>query len=224
MTTNNPLIHDSLVLNTPATRRLRQTVESIAARDETIRAAVQAVVAGDDRALFRLILAAQAGNQDAALAALAALLPRMTGAIVKTIPNRMLRQEAFEEYISLAFLVIHDIDRDEPPDNLANKIVSRTKRRFQRHLRALRPDWVYPALAVDSPTSDTQTEDEVLTRFDLAHPADAVDNGVVSQESWRLVAAAGLGLVDGPLNERQRQRVARTRRRLAGWYALADAA
>lgn len=224
MTANNQLINDSRVLNTPATRQLRRIVERIAVHDDDIRTAILDVLAGDEHALLRLVRSAQAGNQNSALAAIAALLPRMTGTIVTTIPDQTRRRQAVEEYISLAFLVIHDIDQRETPAHLANKIVARTRHRYERHLRALNPTWVQPALTVDTPTSSSRTEDEAISRLDLAHLADAVNNGVVSDDNWELVTAAGLGLINGPLDARQRQTVLRTRRRLSDWHAVADAA
>jgi hypothetical protein len=175
MTSDKQLINDSRVLNTPATRQLRRIAETIAAHDDALRTAIRDVLAGDEHTLLRLVRAAQAGSQNAALAAIAALLPRMTGTIVTTIPDQIRRRQAVEEYISLAFLVIHDIDQREPPAHLANKIVARTRHRYERHLRALNPDWVQPALTVDTPTSSTRTEDEALSRLDLAHLADAVN-------------------------------------------------
>jgi hypothetical protein len=223
MSTIKPLIRDADCLNTPTTRRLRRHVEALAARNPDIEDTVRQILADDHPTLLRLVHAAQAGDSDAALIAITSLLPRMTGTIIKTVPAFM-RRRAIEEYLSLAYLVILDVGRREPADHLAQKIVARTKLRYERHLRALTPARVCPSLLIEEPVSASDTEAEAVSRLDLAHVADAVDRGLVSPEQWRLVTAAGLGTLDAPLSERQRQTVLRTRRKLAYWYTKAEAA
>jgi len=147
----------------------------------------------------------------------------MTGTIIKTVAEPM-RKRAIEEYLSLAYLVILDIDRQEPADHLAHKIVARTRLRYERHLRALAPARVYPSLLLEEPVASSETEAEAISRLDLAHVAEAVDSGLVSPEQWRLVTAAGLGTFEAPLDERQRQAVRRTRQKLAYWYGKVEAA
>jgi hypothetical protein len=223
MTTNNPLIRDADCLYTPTTRRLRLYVEALAARDPAVEVAVVQVLADDHPTLLRLVRAAQAGNQDAGVIAIASLLPRMTGTIIKTVPEPM-RKRAIDEYLSLAYFVILDIGPQETTDHLAKKIVARTKLRYERHLRALAPACVYPSLLLEEPVGNSETEHEALSRLDLAHLAGAVESGLVSPDQWQLVTAAGLGTLNAPFDERQRQTVLRTRRKLAYWYGKAEAA
>lgn len=223
MTSDNPLIRDTDYLYTPTTRRLRLYVAELASRDPEIEADVRQILADDHRTLLRLVRAAQRGDENACMVAIACLLPRMTGAIIKTVREPM-RRQSIDEYLSLAYLVILDIGRSEPADHLAQKIVARTKLRYERHLRALAPAWVYPSLLLEEPVGTSETEHEVLSRLDLAHVSEAVECGLISSEQWRLVTGAGLGTLDAPLDERQRQAVKRTRRKLAYWYGKAEAA
>lgn len=223
MTTNNPLIRPTECLLTPTTRRLLRHVEALATRDPDIEAAVRRTLTDDQPMLLRLVRSAQAGDHDAGVVAIACLIPRMTRTIIRTVPE-LGRRSAIEEYLSIAYLVIVDIDRHEPATHLAHKIVARTRLRYERHRRALAPPWVYPSLLLEEPVADSEPEAEAISRLDLAHMAQAIDAGLVSPQQWRLVTGAGLGTLDEPLDHRQRQAVRRTRRKLAYWYGKAEAA
>jgi hypothetical protein len=130
---------------------------------------------------------------------------------------------AIDDYLlSLAYLVISDLDTTRPSDHLADKINARTRRRHERQIRVHQPTPYVPSrLSAVGPTSD-DTERRAIARIELAQVADAVRHGVITPNGWQTILSTRFDWQPGvPTNSRQRHVVARAQQRLATWRAEA---
>ena len=71
---------------TTATGQLRAELESLVRRDPQIEELVETIRNGDDRPLLGLVRRAQLGDQDSAVVAIAALLPRLCKVVIQRLP------------------------------------------------------------------------------------------------------------------------------------------
>ena len=119
------------IINSPGTRRLAAQIGSLERRQPTLDDTIQAIRSGDDRVLHALVVRAQGGESDAAVAAIWALLPRLAAVVINRLPINEWHQ-GVDDYITFAYLTIVDVDQGQSPLLLGDKIISRTRRRYER--------------------------------------------------------------------------------------------
>jgi hypothetical protein len=205
---NGPLI------DTNSTRQLRRHVERLCRRHPPFLAAIDAIRAGDGHPLLDLARRAQAGDDDATLVAIAALLPSLCKVVLSRFPSGAW-SAAIDDYLSIVFIVIRDLPDHDGPAFLADKIIARTRRRHERQVYAHQP---VPApddfLIRHGPHAD-DTEHTALVRMRLAAVVNAVRSEAVSTEEWQRILVASFGdAPEAPVPDRERRAVFRARRRL----------
>src|SRR5262245_42161847 len=124
----NHCINQPVCLSTNTTRKLRSQVARLAARDGERAQMFSAIASGDNAALRRAVRRAQDGDESAVLVAIAALLPRMSHVVINRLPAHLWKS-AIDDYVTLAYLVILDVQSSELPTHLADKILARTRHR-----------------------------------------------------------------------------------------------
>jgi hypothetical protein len=213
----------STYIDTITTRHLRLQAARVLRGDPRAARSFDAVRAGDEAALMGLIRAVQAGDPNAPLVAIQALLPRLCQVVISRLPNHEWKR-AIDDYVTLAYLVMLDVSETERLDYLADKIIARTRRRHERQLRAARPERECLVPDNDNLVDPADIEVEVINRLGITRVAQAVDEGVLRPDQWQLIVSAGVTPREGARTPNERQAIARARRRLLRWYEHAQAA
>jgi hypothetical protein len=165
--TRHETLHAKPTIDTAGTRQLRRHIGRLCALNYEIEGAIASIRSGDDRLLLGFIREAQGGDADAALTAFWALVPRLCAAIIDRLPLPLWKP-AIDDYLSLAYLVIVDLNTSQPAVHLADKVISRTRRRHERHLHAHQPvPYVPDVLASLGPAND-DVERQAIARIELA--------------------------------------------------------
>jgi hypothetical protein len=213
----------STYIDTTTTRHLRLQTARVLRRDPQAARSFDAVRAGDEAALMGLIRSAQAGDPNAPLVAIQALLPRFCQVVISRLPHHEWKR-AINDYVTLAYLVMLDVSETERLDFLADKVIARTRRRHERQLHAARPGRECLVPDNDNVVDPTDIEVDVINRLGIKRVAQAVNEGVLRADQWQLIVSAGVTPREGARTQNERQAIARARRRLVHWYGSGAAA
>ena len=169
--------------------------------------------------LHIVVTRAQGGDGDAALTAIWALLPRLCAVVIRRRPVQEWKA-SIDDYITLAFLTISDVDPHTSTAFLADKIIARTRR---RHERAIRPAGAvacqHAALEAMAPVDD-DTERRVVARVELEELVRAVGAGLLTERAWQNLLRLRLDRSPGTAaTDSERSALARAQRRLDAWRA-----
>lgn len=207
-------------IDSPGTRRLAAEIRILRRRDPGLDNTVTSIRNGENDTLQALIASAQHGDTAAAATAIWALLPRLTAVVMSRLPTPRWR-EAMDDYLTLAYLTLLDVDVTAPPTFLADKVVARVRRRYERsehHAPAEHRDT--DALGREE-ARQPSVEDEALARIAWHDLVDAVGSGAVTSEAWSTLVRVRFQLAPGEASARERQAAHRAMRNLAAWMCLA---
>jgi hypothetical protein len=198
---------------TRTTSQLLTELHELSRRDPASVDLVEEIRRGQDEALAGVVHSVQDGDPAAATLALAALLPRLCAVVIDRLPILMWKS-AIDEYVSLAYLVMLDVDLEHGSEHLIDKVLARTRRRYERHALGRRP----------VPTPDDRLielgpiADDVATRaldhIQLLEVAQAVTAGRVTQRHWGAIVAISLAPRTTAATDSDRRAAARGRRAL----------
>lgn len=127
--------HRQPIINSTGTRRLAAQVRIMRRRQPTLDDTVQAIRHGDEGVLHALVVRAQRGDSGAAVTLIWALLPRFAAVVINRLPIQEWHH-VIDEYLTFAYLTIVDVDTQKPPIHLSDKIISRTRRRYERAMES----------------------------------------------------------------------------------------
>lgn len=207
-------------IDSPGTRCLAAEIRILRRRDPGLDNTVTNIRNGDNDTLRALIAAAQHGDHSAAAIAIWALLPCLTAVVMSRLPTPLWR-EAMGDYLTLAYLTLLDVDVTAPSAFLADKVVARARRRYERsehHAPAEHRDT--DALGRQE-ASQPSVEDEAIARIAWHDLADAVRGGAVSPEAWSTLVRVRFQIAPGEATARERQAAHRAMRNLSAWMCLA---
>ena len=216
--------HDrTLTITSHGTTQLANAARRLRARYPWLDRNVAQVHQGDSSQLHQLIVQTQAGDEDAALTAIWALLPRLSAVVIQRHPVHTW-STTIDDYIALTYLTIADVDTAGSTAFLADKIIARTRRRYERASQRERGRPV----AVDEPVLEAiggrtlDVEDRVLARLELDGLLQAVRDGLLTPAAWRNLIGLRVGRSpDHPATESERTALKRAQRRLDDWRAEA---
>jgi hypothetical protein len=203
------------------TRRLAKQMRALRKRQPALDDTINAIRGGNDRVLHALVVRAQHGDQDSAVTAISALLPRLAAVVIRRLPIREW-QSGIDEYITFAYLTIRDVNCDNPPAYLADKIISRTRRRYER---AIESEAAIPrqrsVLEALGPV-DCDLERRVLARDELTELVRAVRAGLLDESSWHNLLRLRFDRPPGAVaTARERTSLTRAQRRINDWRSEA---
>jgi hypothetical protein len=205
------------------TTQLAQAARRLRVRHPSLDNSVAHIHQGDGCQLLQMIVDAQAGDEDAALMAIWALLPRLCAVVIQRHPVHAW-SATIDDYIALSYLTIADVDTAESTAFLADKIIARTRRRYER---ASRQDRDRP-VAVDEPVLEAiggrtmDVEDRVLARLELDGLLQAVRHGLLTPAAWSNLVGLRVGRSpDRRATDSERTALKRAQRRLDDWRAEA---
>jgi hypothetical protein len=212
--------HRQPTIHSPGARRLTAYVRTIRRREPNFDRLVDAIREGDNLALHALLGRAQHGNAAAAVAVIWALLPRLAAVVINREPVHAWHA-AMDDYLSVTYLTLVDVDLAATADHLSDKIVARTRRRVERSnerppLALCRPDQL-EALA---PSGD-DVEQRALARNELQALQSAVHNGLLGAKSWQTLLEVRFIAEPGTVSARRRKAASRARVRLQEWSGQA---
>ncbi len=200
-------------ISTPLTNRLLDQLDHCARRSPDVIDAVQRVRDGDDATLQELIRRVQAGDQDAAIITLGALVPVLSKLVLRRYPK--LRWDAtIDDYLTVAHITICEATFTGRPSHVLGRVLSRTRRRFDRQLEN-RAAGVIPTAQLDATADPLDLEQTAIARITLDDLTTAVRTGKLATSDWELVRA--VAAEDGPTRKMtgaERQRLLRARRAL----------
>lgn len=212
--------HRQPTIPSPGTRRLASHMRSIRRRNPNLSDTINAIRSGDEHALHELVSGAQHGDADAAVTAIWALLPRLAAVVISRVPVGEW-QAAMDDYLTVAYLALVDVDLAVPPDYLSDKVIARTRRRIERS-RVDRP------LVLMQPTTiallapfTNDVADRAIARAELEALAGAVSDGLLDPESWHTLLELRFNSEPGTASARQRKSASRARVRLQEWAGRA---
>lgn len=200
----------------PGRRLLGHHVDVVRRRDLSFDAAVDAVRAGDEDALAELVRRAQRGDHDGAVAAIWALLPRLSAVIISRLPTHRW-QDAVDDYVTVVYLTILDVDPSESTDHLSDKIIARTRRRVERSWRTGQDRLCRPGTLDVLAPPQNDVEARVLARTELEALVDAVGNGLIAADAWSTMLRLRFAAAPGTPTARERKVASRARSRLHEW-------
>lgn len=207
-------------IDSPGTRRLAAEIRILRRRDPGLDTTVIKIRNGDNDTLRALIASAQHGDAAAATTAIWALLPRLTAVVMSRQPTPLWR-EAMDNYLTLAYLTLLDVDVTAPPTFLSDKLVARARRRYERaEHRDVTEHRDTDALSREE-ARQPSVEDEALARLAWHDLADAVRGGAVSPEGWSTLVRVRFQIAPGEASARERQAAHRATRNLSAWMCLA---
>ena len=217
---NRNTSHRQPTIHSPGARRLAAYVRTIRRREPTFDQLVDAIRKGDDLALHARLARAHCGETDAAVTVIWALLPRLAAVVINRQPVHEWHA-AVDDYLSVTYLTLVDVDLAAPVDHLSDKIVARTRRRIERSrsgapLALCRPD----QMAAMAPSGD-DVERQALARAQLDALASAVDKGLLDAESWQNLLEVRFLAEPGTVSDRRRKAASRARIRLQEWSSQA---
>jgi hypothetical protein len=203
-------------IHSPGTRRLAAHVRTIMRRDPSFDDTVNAIRRGDNQVLHELTRRAQSGDAHAAVLAIWAILPRLAAVIISRLPTYEWH-EAMDDYITVAYLTLIDVDTTAPTDHLNDKIIARTRRRVERSMEGERLALCQPNTVAALAPSGNDVEERAVARVELATLACAVDEGLLDPDSWRTLLQLGFASKPGTASVRERKVASRARRQLQQW-------
>lgn len=207
-------------IDSPGTRRLAAEIRILRRRDPGLDTTVVKIRNGDNDTLRALIGSAQHGDAAAAATAIWALLPRLTAVVMSRLPTPLWR-EAMDDYLTLAYLTVLDVDVTAPPILLSDKVVARARRRYERaENRDVAEHCDTDALSREG-ARQPSVEDEALARLAWHDLAGAVRGGAVSPEGWSTLVRVRFQIAPGEASARERQAAHRAMRNLSAWMCLA---
>lgn len=217
---NRSTSHRQPTIHSPGARRLTAYVRTIRQRQPSFDQLVDAIREGDNLALHALLARAQHGDAEAAVAVIWALLPRLAAVVINRQPVHEWHA-AMDDYLSVTYLTLVDVDLAAPVDHLSDKIVARTRRRIERsneepRLALCRPDQLEALVP-----SGNDVEQRALARTQLQALASAVDNGLLDAESWQNLLEVRFVAEPGTVSARRRKAASRARMRLQEWSGQA---
>jgi len=183
--------------------------------DETI----SAIRSGNERVLHALVVRAQGGDADAAVTAIWALLPRLAAVVINRLPAQQWHQ-GIDDFMTFAYLTIVDVDRRQPAVLLSDKIISRTRRRYERATATGSVVLQEPGVLARMPTA-ADVESSVLAGISLDEVVDAVHAGLLSTKAWDNLLRIRFGGEPGTASPRERKAASRAQRRLVEWSKAA---
>lgn len=201
---------------TAATRSLEISITRLTRRRPDVRATIDAIRAGDNEVLLRLVHEARAGDSDAASIAIWSLLPRLCAVIRSRMAPPDWR-DATDEYLGLAYLTIREVNGGETAAFLADKLIARVRRRHERLVAANRRFTGHLTRAphgelVDPYRGDPPVDEHALVRVRLRALRDAAHADPEVRADLALVVAAIQQ--SAPKPGPRRMAVLRSRRRL----------
>jgi hypothetical protein len=208
------------IINSTGTRRLAAQFRIMRRRQPTLDDTVHAIRHGDERVLHAVVVRAQRGDSDAAVTAIWALLPRLAAVVINRLPIQEWHQ-GIDEYLTLAYLTIADVDTDRPPFHLSDKIISRTRRRYERATEADPVLLCGPVMLTALAPADNDVEERVLAIISLDDVIRAVRGGLIEKRSWDTLLRTRFGGEPGTASQRERKAASRAQRRLVEWSAEA---
>lgn len=207
-------------IDSPGTRRLAAEIRILRRRARGLDVTVTNIRSGDNDMLRALIASAQHGDTVAATTAIWALLPRLTAVVMSRLPTPLWR-EAMDDYLALTYLTLLDVDVTASPTFLADKLVARARRRYERAEHRV-PDEHRDTDALSrQEASQPSVEDEALARIAWRDLAEAVQGGAVSREAWSTLVRVRFQLAPGQATDRERQAAHRAIRNLSAWMCVA---
>jgi hypothetical protein len=209
-----PVIHSS------GTKKLAEQIAIIRRRRPDLDLTIESIQSGDDRLLRPLINRAQHRDPDAALLAVWALRPRLAAVVIARHPAHGWNH-AMDEYLTLAYLTILDVDLENTATFLADRIIARTRRRYYRSQRADRAAPCTPgALEAIAPLDET-IDDAVLANDELTRIFAAVRDGAIAPAAWHTLLSVRVSGPRGTATARERKAASRAARRLSDWIGHA---
>lgn len=211
-------------ITSPGTTHLAQAARGLRARHPSLDKDVADVHHGDNCQLHQMIVHAQTGDEDAALTAIWALLPRLCAVVIQRHPVHAW-STTIDDYIALSYLTIADVNTAGSTAFLADKIIARTRRRYERasERERDRPVACDEQLleALGGCTMDN-LEDRVLARLELDGLLQAVRDGLLTPGAWGNLVGLRVGRSpDRPATDSERTALRRAQRRLDDWRAEA---
>lgn len=198
-------------ISTPFTNRLLDQLDQSARRNAHVVAVVERVRDGDDATLLELVRRVQAGDQDAAVVMLGALLPSLSKLVLRRYPKYRWTS-TIDDYVTVAHLTVTEATFTGGSDHVLGRVLSRTRRRFDRQFEN-RAAGVVPTADLDVVADPVNLEQAAIVRITLDGLTAAVQSGRLAPSDWELVRAVAAG--DGPAGQMtgaQRQRLMRARR------------
>jgi hypothetical protein len=189
-------------------------------RQPTLDDTVQAIRHGDERVLHALVVRAQRGDSDAAVTLIWALLPRLAAVVINRLPIQEWHQ-GIDEYLTFAYLTIVDVDTDRPPFHLSDKIISRTRRRYERAMKTEPVVLCGAGMLTAVGPADDNVEERVLAIISLDEVIRAVQDGLLETHAWDTLLRTRFGVEPGTASARERKAASRAQRRLVEWSARA---
>lgn len=207
-------------IDSPGTRRLAAEIRILRRRDPGLDTTVIKIHTGDNDTLRALIASAQHGDTAAAATAIWALLPRFTAVVMSRQPTPLWR-EAMDDYLTLAYLTLLDVDVTAPPTFLSDKLVARARRRYERAEHRAPAEHGNPDAIGREEARQPSVEDEALARIAWHDLVDAVGCGAVSPEAWSTLVRVRFQIAPGEASARERQAAHRAMRSLVAWMCVA---
>ncbi len=208
------------IINSTGTRRLVAQVGTIRRRQPTLDDSVHEIRAGNERVLHALVVRTQGGDSDAAVTAIWALLPRLAAVVINRLPIQEWHQ-AIDDLLAVAYLTIVDVDANQPPYFLSDKIISRTRRRYERTTEGEPIALCEPGMIAAFGSADNDVEERVLARVELDELLVAVRSGLLEKPAWETLLRTRFSDEPGTASARDRQASSRAQRRLVDWAARA---
>lgn len=213
---NRSTNHRQPTIHSPGARRLAAYVCGIRRRDPNFDDTIEAIRGGDNHALHVLVTRAQSGDADAAVRAIWALLPRLAAVVIDRSPISQW-QPTMDDYLSFTYLTLVDVDLTAPIDHLSDKIVARTRRRFERSTEKARLAVYRPEHLAAVGQSGDDVEKRALARAQLGTLVSAVNNGLLDPDSWQTLLEVRFTAEPGTTSVRDRKAASRARIRLRRW-------
>lgn len=207
-------------IDSPGTRRLAAEIRILRRRDRGLDTSVIKIRNGDNDTLRSLIASAQHGDTAAAATAIWALLPRLTAVVMSRQPTPRWR-EAMDDYLTLAYLTLLDVDVTAPPTFLSDKVVTRARRRYERAEHRVPAENRDTDALGRQEANQPSVEDEAIARIAWDDLAAAVEGGAVSPEAWSTLVRVRFQIAPGEASARERQAAHRAMRSLAAWMCVA---
>jgi hypothetical protein len=198
---------------TRTTSQLLLELQSLCRREPDSGHLIEEIRRGHDDVLAAAVERVQHGDQSAATLALGALLPRLCAVVIHRCPAPMWKP-AIDECVSLAYLVMLDVDLGGGSEHLIDKVLARTRRRYERQIGGRRPVPTRDDTLIQiGPISD-DTADRALNHLQLLEVADAVTSGRVTRRHWDAIVSVALAPRTTAASDRDRRAAARGRRAL----------
>jgi hypothetical protein len=208
------------IINSTGTRRLAAQIRSLRRRQPTLDDTIHAIRHGNERVLHALVVRAQRGDSDAAVTLIWALLPRLAAVVINRLPIQEWHH-GIDEYLTFVYLTVIDIDTETPPIHLGDKIISRTRRRYERAMETEPVVLCGPVMLTALAPADNDVEARVLATIDLDEVVRAIQGGLLETTAWNTLLRIRFGGERGTASARERKAASRAQRRLVEWSAEA---